>query len=203
MVTTDDAATVAHGVAATGAESILDFGGLGFTHMLGGWDHLLFIVGVVLLAWRPRRALGLVSLFALGHSITLITATLAGWRFEPEFVDVVIAVSVGVVGTIGVVGRPRRFRWFGLLVLGFGLVHGLGLATRFQELTVPEGGLVSRLLAFNVGVEVGQFTAVYLIYLFGELVVRRPQWPRIEWAGFAGLAAVGLVLSATMTFARL
>jgi hydrogenase/urease accessory protein HupE len=57
---------LAHGVAATGEESLLDFAGLGFTHMLAGWDHLLFIGGVVMLAWRPRRALSMVSLFALG-----------------------------------------------------------------------------------------------------------------------------------------
>lgn len=188
----------AHGVDA-GAQSVTDFGWLGFTHMLGGWDHLLFLAGVVLLAWQPHRALGLVSLFALGHSVTLVVATLAGWRFDARFVDVVIAVSVGVIGTVGVVGRPRRYGWFGLLVL----VHGLGLATRFQALDVPGEGLVARLVAFNVGVEAGQFAAVYLIYLFGELLVRRPQWPRIEQAGFAVLVAVGLLASGAMTAARL
>jgi hydrogenase/urease accessory protein HupE len=193
---------LAHGVAA-GAESVTDFGWLGFTHMLTDWDHLLFIAGVVMLAQRPRRALGLVSLFALGHSATLLAATLAGRRFDPEFVDVVIAISVGVVGTIGVFGRPRRFHWFGLLVVAFGLVHGLGLATRIQALEVTDDGLVSRLMAFNVGVELGQFTAVYLLYLFGEVVTRQRHWARIERAGFAGLVAVGLVLSGAMTVARL
>jgi hydrogenase/urease accessory protein HupE len=193
---------LAHGVA-PGAESIPDFAWLGFTHMVTGWDHLLFIAGVVLLAWRPRRALSMVSLFALGHSVTLLAATLAGWRFDPEFVDVVIAVSVGVVGTIGIVGRPRRYHWFGVLVGVFGLVQGLGLATRFQALAVPESDLAGSLIAFNVGVEFGQLAAVYVIYLVGEVIAERQQWPRIEQAGFAGLAAVGLLLSGTSTLTRL
>jgi hydrogenase/urease accessory protein HupE len=197
-----DMSSSAHGVAG-GAESIVDFVGLGFTHMLTGWDHLLFITGVVMLAWQPRRAVGLLSLFALGHSITLIAATVAGWRIDAQFVDGVIAVSVGLVGTVGVIGRPRRFHWFGLMVFGFGLVHGLGLATRFQDLAVPEDGLVSRLLAFNVGIEFGQFLVVYLLYLFGEMLARRAQWARIEQAGYALLVAVGLVSSIVLTVARL
>jgi hypothetical protein len=164
---------LAHGVA-PGAESIPDFVWLGFTHMVTGWDHLLFIAGVVLLAWRPGRALSMVSLFALGHSVTLLTATLAGWRFDPEFVDVV-----------------------------FVLVHGLGLATRFQALAVPDSELAGSLIAFNVGVEFGQLAAVYVIYLVGEVIAERQQWPRIEQAGFAGLAAVGLLLSGTSTLTRL
>ena len=194
---------LAHGVAPPPDDGVIDFGWLGFTHMVNGWDHLLFILGVVLLAWRPRRALSLLSLFALGHSTTLLTATLAGWRFDPEFVDVVIAVSVGVVGVIGLLGRPRRFWWFGLLVLAFGLVHGLGLATRFQALTLPAGGELSRLIAFNVGVEVGQAVAVYLVYLLGEALTHRPRWPRIERAGFGGLILIGLALSVSLTIARI
>jgi hypothetical protein len=71
------------------------------------------------------------------------------------------------------------------MVFGFGLVHGLGLATRFQELAVPHDGLVSRLLAFNVGIEFGQFLVVYLLYLFGEMLAWRAQWARIEQAGYA------------------
>ncbi|WP_433375786.1 HupE/UreJ family protein [Actinoplanes sp. CA-142083] len=182
----------AHGVDATGQESLLAFVELGLTHMLTGWDHLLFIAGVVLLAWHPRRAAGLLSLFALGHSTTLITATLAGWRLDAGLVDIVIADSVAFVGVAGLLGRPARFRWFGAAVLAFGLVHGLGLATRFQALPIPAGGSIPRLLAFNVGVELGQVLALYLLYVLGELAVRASSWPRAERAIFAGLTAVGL-----------
>ncbi|WP_433375806.1 HupE/UreJ family protein [Actinoplanes sp. CA-142083] len=184
----------AHGVRAKGDESVLDFLGLGFTHMLTGWDHLLFIAAVVLLAWHPRRAAGLLSLFALGHSATLIAATLAGWRLSPALVDLIIAVSVGFVGVVGVKGRPRSFRWFGAAVLAFGLVHGLGLATRFQALSIPPGGLLSRLLAFNLGVELGQILCLYLLYLFGEVLVSTRRWPSIEPKLFTALYLVSFVL---------
>ena len=188
----------AHGVDATGQESLPGFVELGLTHMLTGWDHLLFIAGVVILAWRPRRAASLLSLFAVGHSTTLITATLAGWRLDPTMVDIVIADSVAFVGVVGLFGRPTRYRWFGAAVLILGLVHGLGLATRFQALTIPPGGTLIRLLAFNLGVELGQLVSLYLLYLVGEVVVKVAAWPRIERILFGGLTVVGLVAGTTM-----
>jgi hydrogenase/urease accessory protein HupE len=109
LVVADSSAAQAHDVEAIGQESVLDFVGLGLTHMLSGWDHLLFIADVVILAWHPRRAASLLSLFALGHSTTLITATVAGWQFDPALVDIIIADSVALVGVVGVVGRPRRY----------------------------------------------------------------------------------------------
>ena len=187
----------AHGVEATGQESVAGFVGLGFTHMLTGGDHVLFIAGVVLLAWQPRRAARLLSLFALGHSATLVTATLAGWRLNPGLVDIVIADSVAFVGGIGLFGRPRHYRWFGTAVLGFGLVHGLGLATRFQALKVPYGEVTSRLVAFNLGVELGQVLCLYLLCLIGEALVRGPGRHRTERAVFGGLVALGVGLSFT------
>jgi hydrogenase/urease accessory protein HupE len=189
----------AHGVEATGQESVLDFVGLGLTHMLSGWDHLLFIAGVVILAWQPGRAARLLSLFALGHSITLITATVAGWKLNAAWVDIIIADSVAFVGIVGLLGRPRRYRWFGLAVLGFGLVHGLGLATRFQALAVPPEGTLSRLLAFNIGVELGQLLALYLLYLLARQP-SRPRWPRSETAVFGFLIAAGLTVGLSLTF---
>jgi hypothetical protein len=130
--------------------------------MLTGWDHLLFIAGVVLFARRARRALTLLSLFSLGHCTTLIIATLAG----------------------------------------FGLIHGLGLATRFQQVTVQADGLFSRLIAFNVGVELAQLAVVYLLYLLGETVVRDRRWPQIERVAFGGLVAVGLASGVMLSLAR-
>lgn len=186
---------LAHGVQAGGGESVAAFVGLGLWHMLTGWDHLLFVVGVALLAWRPRRAAGLLSLFALGHSVTLVTAVLAGWRVDPGLVDIVIADSVAVVGVIGLFGRPRRFWWVGTAVLVFGLAHGLGLATRFQALDVPADGMLSRLLAFNLGVEVGQFLLLYLLCLVGDAVVRARHWKQVERVVFGGLVTLGVALA--------
>lgn len=99
---------------------------------------------------------------------------------------------------MGVCGRPARFRWFGTAVLGFGLVHGLGLATRFQALTVPADEKLIRLLAFNLGIELGQLLGLYLLYVIGDVVVRRVVWPRVERALFTDLVVAGLVAGITL-----
>lgn len=163
----------AHGIGSEAADkSILGFIPVGIEHMLLGWDHLLFVAGVVLVAREPRLAAKLISLFVLGHSTTLIAATLAGWQVDADAVDVVIALSVVVVAAVGILGRPERFGVFGAVVLAFGLVHGLGLATRFQALGIPEEGELWRVIAFNVGIEIGQLSAVAAFALLLWLVVR-------------------------------
>lgn len=151
----------AHGIGDEAADrSILGFIPVGIEHMLLGWDHLLFVAGVVLVARKVRLAVKLISLFVLGHSTTLIAATLANWRVDPDAVDVVIALSVVFVAGVGIFGRPERFRLFGAAVVGFGLIHGLGLATRFQDIGVPEDGELWRVIAFNIGIEIGQLSAI-------------------------------------------
>lgn len=117
----------AHGVTGAGGPWYT-FIWSGFTHMLAGWDHLLFAGGVMLLAGQVRRAAQMISLFALGHSTTLIIATMAGWQISATLVDVFIALSLVFVAVMGWLGRPKQWTWFGLSVLGFGLVHGLGLS---------------------------------------------------------------------------
>ncbi|MEU4448420.1 HupE/UreJ family protein [Actinosynnema sp. NPDC050801] len=123
----------AHGIGSAAGLNAWQFIPLGIEHMLLGWDHLLFIAGIVLLAGELRRAAALISVFVLGHSTTLIVATLAGWQVDAVAVDVVIALSVLFVGVVGLIGRPKDWRWFTLAILAFGLVHGLGLSTRLQD----------------------------------------------------------------------
>lgn len=193
----------AHGVAG-GAETPVGFVWVGMQHMLLGWDHLLFVGGVALLAGTARRAASFISLFALGHSITLVAATLAGWRVNPTLVDIAVALSLVFVGVVGVVGRPRRWRWFGTAVLAFGLIHGVGLATRLQDLDLPAGGVVSRVLFFNLGVEFGQLTALLImagaVRLLGRL---RPVsgWPRLAYAALivTGVVAAGALAVLDLT----
>ena len=179
----------------------LEYVWIGFWHMVGGWDHLLFILGVVLIAGAIKPAAKLISLFVAGHSLTLIVATVAGWKLDATLVDVVIALSLVYVGVQGWRGRPEDYRLMGAIVFAFGLVHGLGLSTRLQDLGLPDSGLVERVLLFNVGVELGQLTALAIIVGVGTLLVRwlRPS-DEIRKTAFIALVTVGLVAAAVISF---
>jgi hydrogenase/urease accessory protein HupE len=144
---------LAHGIGGEAANlGLWGFIPLGIEHMLLGWDHLLFIAGIVLLAGQLKRSAKLISLFVLGHSTTLILATMVGWKLNATLVDVVIALSLVFVGVVGWIGRPKQWNWFALCILGFGLIHGLGLSTRLQDLGIPrDGSLLPKVIAFNVG----------------------------------------------------
>jgi hydrogenase/urease accessory protein HupE len=187
----------AHGVHRTG-ESVWSFLTSGISHMLLGWDHLLFVAGVALVSGHVRQAAKLLSLFALGHSTTLIIASLAGWQVNAVFVDVVIALSLVFVGVVGWRGAPR-FRWFALIVFGFGLIHGLGLATRLQALGLPDDGLLIRVIAFNVGVEIAQLIAILIAVALWKLALHRLDGTLFRRLSYAGLALVGLLAALTLT----
>ena len=118
-----------HGIGGDAATaSIPGFVGIGIEHMLLGWDHLLFAAGIVLLTASARRGAKVISAFVVGHSLTLITATLAGWQIIAVLVDVVIVLSVPFVGGYGMFGRPQRFDVFTAMV--FGSDSSTGLAFR-------------------------------------------------------------------------
>jgi len=149
---------------------------LGAKHMVTGYDHLLFLLGVIFYLKNLRQIVTLVSLFALGHSITLTGGVLAGLNISPYLVDAIIGFSVAYKGFDNLNGftalfgeRPSEK----IAVFVFGLFHGLGLATKLQDLGLHKDGLVANLLSFNVGVELGQIAAlVVLVFLFrilGEL----------------------------------
>lgn len=187
----------AHGVAG-GAETAPGFIWVGMQHMLLGWDHLLFVGAVALLAGGAKRAATFISLFALGHSITLFTATLAGWQVNPTLVDIAVALSLCFVGVIGLRGRPQTWTWFGASVFAFGLVHGVGLATRLQDLDLPAGGVVSRVLFFNVGVELGQLAALLVMAAAVRFLGRVQPSPRQVQAAYGALIAVGVVAAGVL-----
>jgi hydrogenase/urease accessory protein HupE len=176
--------------------SVADFLWQGATHMLGGLDHILFIAGVVLLASSLSRGAKLISVFVIGHSLTLLIATLAGWRVDPTPVDVVIALSVAYIGYRNLRGPPERWGPTVTAIFAFGLVHGLGLATRLQDLGLPPDGwaLVGRVLAFNVGVEIGQVAALGAMVGAGLLIrglIREQNEARRAFA--VALIAAGLL----------
>lgn len=182
---------------------------LGAKHMVTGYDHLLFLLGVVFFLARPKDVVIYVSLFTLGHSITLLMGVLEGWNVNPYLVDMVIGLSVVYKAFENLGGLDRAGRLHldtRLAVFLFGLCHGLGLATKLQALALREEGLVTNMLSFNVGVEVGQVLALALILL---LLLRWRASPGFGQQAFlantalmtcgfivAGYQLAGLVLSA-------
>ncbi len=190
----------AHGVNGAADKSVPEFVWLGITHMLLGWDHLLFVGGVALIAGTVGRAAGYVSLFALGHSVTLVTAAITEWRVSPTKVDLVIGLSVVFVGVVALLARPRtalHWRLFGAAVLGFGLIHGLGLATRLQDIDVHGLGSLSRIVAFNLGIEGGQIIALLVVALAARYLPARFTSERAQRVASAGIIVLG-VLAATL-----
>ena len=148
---------------------------LGAKHMVTGYDHLLFLLGVVFLLGNARDVLIYVTLFSLGHSLTLMTGVLAGIHANPYLIDAVIGLSVVYKSFDNLGGFERLVGWRPwprLMVLGFGLIHGFGLATKIQELEIPSEGLALNLGLFNVGVELGQLLALGWILLL-VLIWRR------------------------------
>ena len=165
---------LAHGMSAEDQARILNAGyleymRLGATHMLTGYDHLLFLFGVMFFLTRFKDILLLITAFTLGHSITLVGATLAGIQANYYLIDAVIALTVCYKAFENLDGfkkylqtRSPNLKW---MVFIFGLIHGFGLSTRLQQLPLGEHGLVFKILSFNVGVEVGQIAALSLIFV--------------------------------------
>jgi hypothetical protein len=136
---------------------------LGAKHMVTGYDHLLFLVGVIFFLYKVKDVVLYVSLFTIGHSATLLLGVLGGVRANPYLIDAVIGFSV-VYKAFENMDGFRRFFGFQpntrVAVLVFGLFHGFGLATKLQEFALSQNGLVANILSFNVGVEIGQGLAL-------------------------------------------
>ena len=154
---------------------LVAFAYLGAKHMVTGYDHLLFLLGVIFFLYRMRDVALYVTLFAVGHSITLLFGVLAGVHANPYLIDALIGLSV----VYKALDNLNAFeRWFGIkpdaraAVLLFGLAHGFGLATKLQEFKLSPDGLVTNIVAFNVGVELGQLIALGAM-LIGMAYLRR------------------------------
>jgi hypothetical protein len=136
---------------------------LGAKHMVTGYDHLLFLVGVIFFLYRTRDVIKYVSLFTLGHSITLLVGVLANVPANAYIIDAIIGLSVVYKGFENIGGFERVIGYrpdARIAVLVFGLFHGFGLATKLQELQLPASGLLANLFSFNIGVELGQGLAL-------------------------------------------
>ena len=165
----------AHGVSARDADFVQSIDGvaiapflyLGAKHMVTGYDHLLFLVGVIFFLYRLKDVLLYVSLFTLGHSLTLLGGVLGDVRANAHIIDAIIGLSVVYKAFENMGGFERLgFRPnTRAAVTVFGLFHGFGLATKLQEFALPQNGLVANIVSFNIGVELGQLLALTAILI--------------------------------------
>ena len=170
---------------------------LGAKHMVTGYDHLMFLVGVIFFLYRLKDVVLYVSLFTIGHSITLLAGVLGGIHANPYLIDAIIGLSVvyKAFENIGGFDRLLGFRPnTRIAVMTFGLFHGFGLATKLQEFTMSRNGLVTNIVSFNVGVEIGQVLALTAV-LIGICYWRRHRgFLRHSFAANNGLMTGGFVL---------
>jgi hypothetical protein len=165
--------------------------------MVTGYDHLLFLVGVLFFLYKSRDVLLYVSMFTLGHSITLLGGVLADIQLNAYLIDAIIGFSVVYKGFDNLGGFRRVFGKqpsTRLAVLIFGLFHGFGLATKLQEFALPEDGLITNLIAFNIGVELGQFMALAFILLAINFWRKLPSFQRFSTVTNTLLMSAGLML---------
>ncbi len=176
---------------------LLPFIYLGAKHMVTGYDHLLFLLGVIFFLYRLKDVGLYVTLFAVGHSVTLLFGVLQGINVSPYLIDAVIGFSV-VYKALDNLGAFRR--WFGYqpdtraATLLFGLIHGFGLAAKIQDFEIAADGLIPNLLAFNVGVEIGQLLALSAILILMGYWRRTRSFWRHAFAANVLMMSLGFLL---------
>ena len=199
-------ALAAHGVAEGDAEFVQAVDGpavgpfmyLGAKHMVTGYDHLAFLLGVIFFLYRLKDVVLYVSLFTVGHSLTLLGGVLGGIEANAYLIDAVIGMSVvykafdNMGGFRSLVGFQPDTR---VAVMIFGLFHGFGLATKLQEFTLSENGLVTNIVSFNVGVEMGQILALTGVLLALSFWRTRTGYLKHAFLTNSVLMMVGFVLT--------
>lgn len=169
---------------------------LGAKHMVTGYDHLLFLAGVIFFLYRIKDVALYATLFAIGHSTTLLIGVLAGVHANAYIVDAIIGLSVVYKAFENIGG----FRRIGInidtraAVLLFGFAHGFGLSTKLQDLSLSQDGLVPNMIAFNIGVELGQLAALALILIAFNLWRRSGTFGRGAYAANVAIMMAGFVL---------
>lgn len=199
------ALALAHGISEADRQRMLDGGylqyvGLGASHMLTGYDHLLFLFGVVFFLTSFKEVAKFVTVFTLGHCITLIFATYYKITWNYYLVDAIIAISVIYKGFDNNGGFQRVFAMKSpnllAAVFGFGLLHGFGLSTRLQQLPLGDDStaMLLRILSFNVGVEIGQIAALTVMVGLLAFWRHRPSFKRFSVAANLALVYAGVYL---------
>ncbi len=177
---------------------IIPFIYLGAKHMVTGYDHILFLLGVVFFLYRMKDVAIYVSIFAIGHSVTMLLGVWYGWGINAYIIDAIIGLSV-VYKALDNLGYYQK--WFGFqpntkaATLIFGLFHGTGLASKILEYEIAQDGLLANLLAFNVGVEVGQLLALAVILIVMGYWRRSPNFMRQAVAANVIMIILGVLLT--------
>lgn len=195
----------AHGISETDKQAMLSGGylkyvWLGATHMLTGYDHLLFIFGVIFFLTTFKNIVKFISVFTAGHCITLIFATFFKITANYYLIDAVIALSVIWKGFENIDGFKKVYNWeppsLLKMVFVFGLIHGFGLSTRLQQLPLGDDNtsMLFRILSFNVGVEVGQIVALTAMLVFLNGFRKAVGWAKFAYAANTALIAGGIFL---------
>jgi hydrogenase/urease accessory protein HupE len=164
---------------------------LGVEHILSGFDHLLFVIGLLFLVGFRRRLLWTITAFTAAHSLTLASSALGWLVLRPPPVEATIALSIVLVAGEALHQRETLARrWPALVAFLFGLVHGLGFAGALKEIGLPENNLLVALLTFNVGVEIGQLLTVGCAYLLWRAASRLPALAQTRTALLYGIGSV-------------
>lgn len=190
----DDDKAFVEGVAGI---NLLPFMYLGAKHMVTGYDHLLFLAGVIFFLYKLRDIAAYVTLFAIGHSLTLLVGVIFDLHANAYLIDAIIGLSVVYKALDNLGGFDTLLGWRPnpkAAVLIFGFFHGFGLATKLQDLALSPDGLIPNLLAFNVGVELGQFMALAVILIVMNVWRLSPTFSRSATVANAALMCAGLVL---------
>ena len=196
---------LAHGISEADKQRMLEGGylqyvGLGATHMLTGYDHLLFLFGVVFFLTTFKEVAKFVSVFTIGHCITLIFATFFKITMNYFLIDAVIAISVMYKGFDNNGGFQKYLQMKSpnmlMMVFLFGLIHGFGLSTRLQQLPLGDDkmGILGRILSFNAGVEIGQIAALCGMVAVLALWRKRPSFQKFSWLSNQGIIFAGIIL---------
>lgn len=195
---------LAHGMSEAEKQAVIEGGNLrylwlGATHMLSGYDHLLFVFGIIFFLTTFRDVAKYVTAFTLGHSVTLIYATFNGIQLNYFLIDAVIGLSVCYIAFANLDGfrkylgiKPPNML---LMIVGLGLIHGFGLSTRLQELPLSEDQLLLNIISFNLGIELGQIMALAVM-----LVVIAAWRKRASFQPFSVVANYSLVVMGGLLF---
>lgn len=193
-----------HGMSEAEKQSIIEGGNLkymwiGATHMLSGYDHLLFVFGIIFFLTRLKDIVKYITAFTLGHSATLIYATFNGIQVNYFLIDAVIALSVCYIAFANLDGFKKYFDIKSpnllVMIIGLGLIHGLGLSTRLQQLPLSKDELLMNIISFNVGIELGQIAALTL------MLILLAGWRKAESFGqFSRISNYGLIFAGLYLF---